>query len=66
MHKVPSAKCSCSNVSLLSNSLEVIFVQTAVSYFPTSDFNFLRTETKSNFRGKISNLLTLLAKRKQR
>lgn len=47
MHKAPSAKCSYSNFSLSPNSLKVIFMYTIINYFSTSDFKFLRIETRS-------------------
>ena len=60
MHKAPSAKCSYSNFSLSTNSLKVIFMYTIINYFSTSDFKFLRIETRSYFISKVSLLFTLL------
>jgi len=60
MHKVLSAKCFYSNFSLSPNSLKVIFVYTIINYFSSSDFKFLRIETRSYFISKISLLFTLL------
>lgn len=60
MHKAPSAEWSYSNFSLSPNSLKVIFMYTIINYFSTSDFKFLRIETRSYFISKISLLFTLL------
>lgn len=60
MHKEPSAKCSYSNFSPSPNSFKVIFMYTIINYFSTSDFKFLRIETRSYSISKISLLFTLL------